>query len=227
MLEREQLLGEIDSDAQETARLTGRAQLSPRVRAALLRVRRDAFVPEAERRLAYLNTALPIGQGQTISQPFVVAIMTELLDLAPTDRVLEIGTGSGYQAAILAELAAEVLTIEVIASLGKAAAERLAAMGYKNVEVRIADGNEGWPERAPFDAIIVTAAAPQVPPALLEQLKPGGRMVIPIGSWPNGQILTRLAKAPDGAITRSEHLPVAFVPFVIGGSKGTERGRMR
>ena len=227
MLERERLLEEIDSDAQETARLTGRARLSPRVRAALARVRREAFVPETERRLAYLNTALPIGHGQTISQPFVVAIMTELLDLTPADRVLEIGTGSGYQAAILAELAGEVYTVEVVASLAKTAAERLAALGYKNVQMRIGDGNEGWPEHAPFDAIIVTAAAPEIPSALLEQLGTGGRMVIPIGSWPNGQMLTRIVKARDGAIARSEHLPVAFVPFVVGAPNGKERGRAR
>ena len=227
MLEREQLLEEIDGDARETARLTGRARLSPRVRAALAGVAREAFLPESERRLAYLNTALPIGHGQTISQPFVVAIMTELLDLAPGDRVLEIGTGSGYQAAVLAELAAEIYTIEVVAALGRAASERLAALGYKNVQVRIGDGNDGWPEQAPFDAIIVTAAAPEVPRALIDQLKPGGRMVIPIGSWPHGQILTRIVKAQDGTIAKSEHLPVAFVPFVAGGADGKERGRAR
>ena len=164
---------EIAAEMRETARWTGRAALSPRVAAALAKVRREAFVPPGSERAAYENRPLPIGHGQTISQPFVVALMTELLDLQPDDSVLEVGTGSGYQAAVLAELAGKVCSIEVIPELAARAADGAGGQGYGNVELRTGDGGLGWPERAPFDAIIVTAAAPDVPPALIEQLASG------------------------------------------------------
>jgi protein-L-isoaspartate(D-aspartate) O-methyltransferase len=213
MDERAALLEEIAREMRETARLTGRTELSPRVAAALARVRREAFVEPGSERAAYANRPLPIGHGQTISQPFVVALMTELLDLQPDDNVLEVGTGSGFQAAVLAELARKVHSIEVIPELAATAVKALAGQGYSNVELRTGDGGLGWPEQAPFDAIIVTAAAPDVPPALPEQLRPGGRMVIPIGPPHGDQDLLLITKDAAGAVTRRVILPVAFVPL--------------
>ncbi len=192
------LIAEIETDTAETARLTGRKTLSPRVLAAMKKVRREAFVPETEAALAYVNAPLPIGSGQTISQPFIVAIMTELLDIAPEQTVLEIGTGSGYQAAILAELARQVWSVEVVPELAEGARAALAKEGYRNVEVRCSDGALGWPEHAPFDAIIVTAAAASIPPALLAQLKPGGRMIVPVGAAFETQSLTSDRKERGG-----------------------------
>jgi protein-L-isoaspartate(D-aspartate) O-methyltransferase len=212
-MSRDSLIEEIAADFAETVQWTGRARMSDAVRQALARVPREEFVPEMERSLAYVNAALPIGHRQTISQPFVVAIMTELLDLKPGQSVLEIGTGSGYQAAVLAALGAKVCSIEVIPALGEQARATLQRLGY-TAEVRIGDGNLGWPEKAPFDAIIVTAAARQVPPALVAQLKPGGRMVIPVGEPGGEQVLTVIDKAADGKISRRATLPVAFVPLV-------------
>ncbi len=211
------LLAEIQEEMRETARWTGRASLSPRVSAALAKVRREAFVRPGSEAFAYENRPLAIGHGQTISQPFIVALMTELLDLAPDDVVLEVGTGSGYQAAVLAELVREVCSIEVIPELARRAGEVLAAEGYRNVVLRTGDGGLGWPERAPFDAIIVTAVAPDIPPALIEQLRPGGRMVIPVGPRDGEQELLVVGKAADGAVTRRSVLPVAFVPLTGGG----------
>ncbi|HME19800.1 MAG TPA: protein-L-isoaspartate(D-aspartate) O-methyltransferase [Acetobacteraceae bacterium] len=210
---RAELLDEIALEMRETARWTGRAELSPRVAAALAKVRREAFVAPGSGRVAYDNRPLPIGHGQTISQPFVVALMTELLDLRPDDIVLEVGTGSGYQAAVLAELAGKVFSIEVIPELAAGAAAALAAQGYDTVELRTDDGGFGWPERAPFDAIIVTAAAPEIPPALLEQLRPGGRMVIPVGPRHGDQELLLITKDAAGTVTRRVVLSVAFVPL--------------
>jgi protein-L-isoaspartate(D-aspartate) O-methyltransferase len=210
----EDLLKEIGKDFADTATWTGRGEPSARLLAALRRVDRAEFVPGSEVEYAYLNAPLPIGHRQTISQPYVVAIMTELLDLKPADTVLEIGTGSGYQAAILAELARRVYTIEVIPELARSAGETLRRLGYSNVEVRAGDGHAGWPEAAPFDAIIVTAAAATMPPALVAQLKPGGRMVIPIGSQDGNQELTVVEKAATGETRESVVLPVAFVPMV-------------
>jgi protein-L-isoaspartate(D-aspartate) O-methyltransferase len=210
------LLEQIAEEMRATARWTGRAQLSQRVAAALARVRRAAFVPTGSAQAAYANRPLPIGHGQTISQPFIVALMTELLDLKPDGNVLEVGTGSGYQAAVLAELARDVCSIEVIPELARAAAAALAQQGYGNVVLRTGDGGLGWPERAPFDVIIVTAAAPNIPPALIEQLRSGGVMVIPVGPRHGDQELVLLSKNAAGEVTQRNVLPVAFVPLTGG-----------
>ena len=209
------MLAAIDDDVRATAHHTGRHALSDRVRTALREVRRDAFVPELERDLAYLNHPLSIGYGQTISQPFIVAIMTELLELAPDHTVLEIGTGSGYQAAVLARLARAVYSIEIVPELAVQARETLVRLGCDNVQVRAGDGTEGWPEHAPFDAIMITAAAPSVAPALLAQLKPGGRLVAPLDAGDGSQILTVIHKEGDRAVYRSQ-FPVRFVPVTHG-----------
>ncbi|HVC61554.1 MAG TPA: protein-L-isoaspartate(D-aspartate) O-methyltransferase [Acetobacteraceae bacterium] len=219
MTTHEQLVEEIEQEARETARWTGRDRFDPRVLRALRKVRREAFVPAATVSHAYANAPLPIGRGQTISQPFIVALMTELLDLHPEDHVLEVGTGSGYQAAVLAELADTVCSIEVIPELTARAAAVLAAEGYGRVALRTGDGALGWPERAPFDAIIVTAAAREVPPALLEQLGPGGRMVIPVGAQYGDQELRLVHKDAEGNVTSRSVLSVAFVPLTGGGGK--------
>jgi len=192
------------------------AAMSPPVRAALSRVERHRFVPASQRDAAYGNHPLPIGAGQTISQPYIVALSTDLVAPRPGHRVLEIGTGSGYQAAVLAEIVAQVYTIELIGDLGHAAAARLAAAGYTNVEVRIGDGYAGWPEKAPFDGIVVTAAAPRVPQALVDQLKAGGRLVIPVGASHAVQELRVLTKRADGGVDERRVLPVRFVPLVPG-----------
>jgi protein-L-isoaspartate(D-aspartate) O-methyltransferase len=175
-------------------------------------VPRHEFVSALDTEVAYINRPLRIGHGQTISQPYIVAIMTDLLDLESGDRVLEIGTGSGYQAAVLAEIASEVYTIEIIEALAKTAAERLQRLGYNNVEVRFGDGNYGWPEAAPFDGIVVTAGG-RLPPALVEQLKPGGRLVIPIEQNWGTQDLTVVTKNHDGEVAQESVLPVRFVPL--------------
>ena len=216
MDERKALLAEIVAEMQATARWTGRAQLSTRVVAALAKVRRPAFMPQNSAAAAYENRPLPIGHGQTISQPFVVALMSELLDLQPDDSVLEVGTGSGYQAAVLAELAGTVCSIEVIPELARSAAIALAGEGYGSIMLRTGNGALGWPEQAPFDAIIVTAAAPDIPPALIEQLRPGGRMVIPVGQRHGDQELVLLTKDAAGEVNRRSVLPVAFVPLTDG-----------
>ncbi len=197
-------------------RALGRREFDPRVIRVMEGTPRHAFVPKARRRLAYANRPLPIGYGQTISQPYVVALMTDALGLEPGDRVLEIGTGSGYQAAVLAGLVERVFTIEIIDDLGKAAAARLARLGYDSVRVRVGDGYFGWPDQAPFDAIIVTAAATHVPPPLIQQLKPGGRIVIPVGHQFWVQYLTLVDKDPDGRVTLRQTLPVRFVPLTGG-----------
>ena len=214
--QRARLVAEVDAMYAATRADTGLAAMSPRVRAALGKVERHRFVPAGQQGLAYRNHPLPIGDGQTISQPYIVALSTDLVAPAPGQRVLEIGTGSGYQAAMLAEIVATVYSIELIPALGKEAAQRLKSLGYGNVEVRIGDGYAGWPEQAPFDAIVVTAAAPQVPQALLDQLAPGGRMVIPVGAGPAVQELLLLEKRADGSVERRSTLPVRFVPLVPG-----------
>ena len=190
-----------------------RGVVEPSVLAAMSKVPRHEFVPERLRRVAYDDSPLPIGYGQTISQPYIVARMTELLCIQPGAKVLEIGTGSGYQAAILGELTTNVWTIEIIEPLAKSAADRLKRLGYEKLQVKFGDGYFGWAEHAPFDAIIVTAAADHVPPPLVEQLKPGGRMVIPLGSPFTQQWLVLVQKEAEGRIRTQNVLPVAFVPF--------------
>jgi protein-L-isoaspartate(D-aspartate) O-methyltransferase len=210
---RARLLREIEAEVRETSRHLGKSTLDPRVLEAVSRVPRHEFVPEDERDSAYGNFPLSIGCGQTISQPYIVAVMTDLLLPQPDDIVLEIGTGCGYQTAILAELVGEVYSIEIVESLARAAAERLARLGYDNVHTRIGDGHRGWPEHAPFDGIIVTAGATSVPPDLVDQLRPGGRLVVPVqkGGW--SQDLELIRKDADGAIVTRSVLPVAFVPL--------------
>jgi len=178
----------------------------------MLKVERHLFVPEDYRHLAYADRPLPIGEGQTISQPYIVALMTHYLDIKPTDRVLEIGTGSGYQAAVLAELAAEVYSIEIIEALAKKAQERLRSLGYENVWVKCGDGFFGWEEHAPYDAIIVTCATPKIPTPLSEQLQEGGRMILPLGGDPFFQSLT-LAVKREGKIEKRNVTGVVFVPM--------------
>jgi protein-L-isoaspartate(D-aspartate) O-methyltransferase len=200
---------------EETARSSGVRTPDPALVDALRRVPRDEFVLDSGSDYAWENRALPIGHGQTISQPFVVALMTQLLELQPDSRVLEIGTGSGYQAAILAELAGEVFSIEVVPELASEAASRLDRLGYRNVQVRTGNGRDGWPEAAPFDAVIVTAGADSIPPALVEQLRTGGRLVIPVDvGW--GQDLRACVKGEDGRLRERSVLPVIFVPLVGG-----------
>ncbi len=211
--QRMEMIREIEADVAATRHYTGRPSLDPRVLQALRAVPRHEFVPADLRYRAYENRPQPIGDGQTISQPYIVALMTDLLELEADSRVLEVGTGSGYQAAVLAELAGRVYTIEIIESLGRSAAARLADLGYDNVEVKIGDGYLGWPEHAPFDAVIVTAAAGEIPPPLIEQLEPGGRLVAPVASGPMAEQLTLLTRDETGEIRTREILPVRFVPL--------------
>jgi len=186
---------------------------APGVLEAMRNVPRHLFVPENRRNRSYENTPLPIGHGQTISQPFIVAFMTEMLNIEPGDKVLEIGTGSGYQAAVLSELTPHVYTIEIIEPLGKSAAERFEKLDYRTIKTKTGDGYFGWEEHAPFDAIIVTAAAGHIPPPLIEQLKPGGVMAIPIGNPYQPQVLVRAGKKEDGSMRTRRLLPVRFVPM--------------
>ena len=211
--ERKALLAEIQRDAAQTADATGRARFSTRVMDAMDAVPRHRFVPARSIGSAYANRPLAIGHGQTISQPYIVALMTELLEPEPGDVMLEVGTGSGYQAAVLAQLVARVYTIEIIAPLAESATARLRTLGYENVEVKKGDGYYGWPEHAPYDGIIVTAAASSIPPPLVAQLKPGGRMVIPVGAPFHTQDLILLRKDAKGKVTTTSVLPVAFVPL--------------
>jgi protein-L-isoaspartate(D-aspartate) O-methyltransferase len=213
MTPRDRLIETIEREVRETASWTGRNKLAPKVRDALRMVRREAFMPEAARAEAYDNRPLGIGHGQTISQPFIVALMTDLLDPQPDHLVLEIGTGSGYQAAVLATLVRHVYSVEIIRDLSEQASEALRAEVVTNVSLRVGDGALGWLEHAPYDGIIVTAAAEEVPPALVAQLRPGGRMVIPVGTQSDTQELTVISKSRDGTIATREILPVMFVPF--------------
>jgi protein-L-isoaspartate(D-aspartate) O-methyltransferase len=210
---RRKLRAEIEQVAAETADSTGRPRFSVRVMDAIDAVPRHRFVPARELKYAYENRPMPIGYGQTISQPYIVALMTELLEPKPSDIVLEIGTGSGYQAAVLAKLVARVYTIEIVPQLAKGAVLRLEQLGYGNVEVRLGDGYYGWREHGPFDGIIVTAAANAIPPPLIEQLKPGGRMLIPVGAPFSAQELIVLTKDANGKVSTQSVLPVAFVPL--------------
>ena len=198
----------------------GARALDPRVLDALGKVPRERFVPPGQQAFAYENRPLPIGHDQTISQPLVVAMMTHLLRVEPESRVLEIGTGCGYQAAILAELARAVVSIEILAPLAERARATLDELGYRNVELKVGDGAAGWPALAPYDRILVTAAPGAVPGALLEQLKPGGRMIIPLGADPAAQDLALIEKDEAGRVSERRLFPVAFVPLTGGNRKG-------
>ncbi len=210
---RKEMVDVIQREVEATRGYLGRDRLGQNVIDAMERVKRHKFVPLTSRLSAYENRPLPIGYGQTISQPYIVAIMTDLLDLKPSDRVLEIGTGSAYQAAVLAEIVKEVYTIEVIRELGISAERRLEKLGYKHIKTRIGDGYYGWEAHAPYDAIIVTAAAGNIPPPLFQQLKPGGKMIIPVKSFSQVQHLVLITKEVSGAMTTRQILPVRFVPL--------------
>ena len=210
---RKRMVEVIQNEVRETSGELGIKALSKTTVDAMEEVKRHEFVPLVSRLSAYENRPLPIGHGQTISQPYIVAVMTDLLELKPTDRVLEIGTGSGYQAAVLSKIVSEVYTIEVVSELGIAAKKRLERLGYKNIKTQVGDGYYGWEAHAPYDAIIVTAAAGQIPPPLLKQLKPGGRMIIPVKSFYYVQYLILVSKDKNGAITTRQILPVMFVPL--------------
>ncbi|MEJ2310409.1 MAG: protein-L-isoaspartate(D-aspartate) O-methyltransferase [Gammaproteobacteria bacterium] len=210
---RNELIAEIRQEFTETAGYTGLGQLDARVEAALREVDRSRFVPEETRGAAWVNAPLPIGHGQTISQPYIVALMTQLLEIEPGDRILEIGTGSGYQAAILCALGATVFSVEVIGDLAERARARLEQEGFA-VNQRHTNGYQGWRDEAPFDGIIVTAASPEIPPALVGQLKPGGRLVIPVGPRWGYQSLVLVEKDADGKVHEKNVLGVAFVPLV-------------
>lgn len=208
------LLERVIAETRETGGTTGCPELSAPVLKALRAVPRHCFVPVERRTWAYADMPLPIGRGQTISQPFIVALMTELLELEPDALVLEIGTGSGYQTAVLARLARWVYSVERIPDLAETAAHRLRELGYDNVTIRAGDGGQGWEEQAPFDGVIVTAAAADVPPALIRQLKPGGRLVVPVGPPGYTQDLRLLRKDAQGVVHSRSVLPVVFVPLV-------------
>ena len=210
---RQHLVEVIEQDVRATSLYLDKEALDPRVMIAMGKVPRHEFVPATQIPQAYTNRPLPIGYGQTISQPYIVALMSDLIKPQADDRVLEIGTGSGYQAAMLAELTGQVYSMEIIEALGKQAAERLSRLGYDNVTTHIGDGYYGWEEHAPFDAIVVTAAASHVPPPLVAQLKPGGRMIIPVGSRFLTQQLVLIEKTSGGELITRQILPVKFVPL--------------
>ena len=211
----DRMLATIDLHARSCKEALGRDHIEPRVLAAMRRVPRELFVPEANRALAFGDHPLPIGHHQTISQPFIVAFMTDLLDVRPDHRVLEVGTGCGYQAAVLAELAQRVETIEVVPELARRARATLLDLGYRNIVVHEGDGHAGLPDLAPFDRIIVTAAPAAVPPALLEQLAPNGRLVIPVGAHFD-QHLSIIDKDEAGRLHERRTIGVAFVPLTGG-----------
>ena len=218
---RDGMVDEIRDEVKLTRQYIDRSTLDDRVMDAMSAVPRHHFVPDDAIPHAYENRPLSIGHGQTISQPFIVALMTDLLEIDPGQRVLEIGTGSGYQAAILSKLAGEVYTIEIIAPLSRQAAERFERLGYANIRSRLGDGYYGWQAHAPFDAIIVTAAAGHVPPPLIEQLSPGGRLVLPVGSPFQTQQLVLVEKTTAGELRTRQILPVRFVPLT--GEHGTDQ----
>jgi protein-L-isoaspartate(D-aspartate) O-methyltransferase len=209
---RQRLVETIEREVYETRSYLGTERLDPAVLRAIGTVPRERFVPAGLRAHAYRNSPLPIGKGQTISQPYIVAIMSHLIGIEPGQRVYELGTGSGYQAAVLAEMGAEVYSVEIVPELAERAAATLAELGYENVHVRAGDGYLGWPEAAPFQAVVVTAAHPEVPQPLIDQLAVGGRLVMPLGGAYETQELMVLTKGPDGRVDRRQVLPVRFVP---------------
>ena len=215
---RDALIAEVESDVRASAGSLGFSRLAPEVLAALREVPRHAFVPPDQQALAYGNHPLPIGSGQTISQPYIVAIMSQLLGVGPGERVFELGTGSGYQTAVLAAMGVEVYTVEIVPELARRAAQTLSELGYDGVHVRTGDGWLGWPEAAPFDGIVVTAAAPRVPEPLIDQLKAGGRLVIPVGEPCEIQQLAVYKKDSAGRLEGESLLSVRFVP--VTGAQG-------
>ncbi len=208
------MIADIEREVEYTRSMIGKDALDPRVMKVMARVPRDKFVPPEMRAAAFDNGPLPIGHGQTISQPYIVALMTDLLQLQPEHVVLEIGTGSGYQTAVLSELCRQVYSVEVVAALSEAATTRLQSLGYHNIATRTGNGYQGWPEYAPYDGIIVTAAASHIPQPLLDQLKPGGRLVIPVGLPYSYQELMLVSKDAQGATHSKSVLGVAFVPLI-------------
>ena len=210
------MIREIEAEVQYTRSMIGKDQLDPGVMRAMSEVPRDRFVPADLEYAAFDNGPLPIGYGQTISQPYIVALMTDMLQLEPDHTVLEIGTGSGYQTAILSRLCRKVYSMEVVKELSEMAADRLKELGYDNIETCVGNGYDGWPEHAPYDSIIVTAAASYIPPALIEQLKPGGVLAIPVGIPYGRQELVRVIKDVQGETKTENVLGVAFVPLVGG-----------
>ncbi|HEY5601502.1 MAG TPA: protein-L-isoaspartate(D-aspartate) O-methyltransferase [Gammaproteobacteria bacterium] len=213
------MIRDIENEVAFTRRYIGKAELDARVMAAMKAVPRHEFVPANQQLLAYVNGPLSIGHGQTISQPYIVALMTDMMNVNENSVVLEIGTGSGYQAAILSTLVKKVYSVEVIPELVESAQQTFTKLGYMNIECRLGDGHQGWPEHAPYDAIIVTAAAEQIPDALIGQLKPGGNLVIPVGPTYGPQDLLLLHKEQDGKTTTRDVLAVAFVPLVRAGRR--------
>jgi len=211
--ERQLMMKKIEHSVSETRHYLDKSGFNTQVMEVMARVPRHQFVPADQLDYAYENRPLPIGHGQTISQPYIVALMTDLIETRPDFRVLEIGTGSAYQAAVLAELVDEVYSIEIIKPLAEAASERLSRLGYDNAHTRIGDGYYGWPEAGPFDAIVVTAASSHVPPPLIKQLKKGGRMVIPVGSRFMTQQLLFVEKDSQGEVSTRQVMPVRFVPL--------------
>jgi protein-L-isoaspartate(D-aspartate) O-methyltransferase len=213
LVDHKQMIRDIQQDVAFTRHMIGKAALNHRVMSAMEQVERHLFVPEEELSLAYYDGPLSIGYGQTISQPYIVALMTDLLTPEAGHRVLEIGTGSGYQTAVLSRVVQQVYSVEIIEPLSKLAAIRLQQHGYNNVVCQVGDGYKGWPEYAPYDGIIVTAAAPTIPSPLIEQLKPGGKLVIPVGQPHSHQELLVLDKDMQGSVTAHDVLNVAFVPL--------------
>jgi len=212
----QRMIADIESEVKYTRSMIGKDELDPGVMDVMAAVPREAFVPPELQHAAFDNGPLPIGCGQTISQPYIVALMTDMLQLEPDHRVLEIGTGSGYQTAILSLLCERVYTMELVKELSEAAAIRLQRLGYNNIETCAGSGYDGWEEHAPYDGIIVTAAAPHIPPALIDQLKPGGRLVIPVGQAYSHQELMLVEKDQQGGSHVKSVLGVAFVPLVNG-----------
>jgi protein-L-isoaspartate(D-aspartate) O-methyltransferase len=210
---RQKMLVQIAATARATAAETGRSAFKKEVMEAMAKVPRHRFVPSHLQGLAYDDRPLPIGLGQTISQPYIVALMTDLLNAKATAKILEIGTGSGYQSAVLAQLVQSVYTVEIVSELGQRAEATLRELGYANIRTRIGDGYRGWPEQAPFDGILVTAAAPEVPAALVQQLAPGGRLIIPVGGEADIQELLSIEMRPDGSASTQRTIPVRFVPL--------------